>query len=135
MSGDQKCLRICETCPWLTRNHGRRHAAHWYTKANLRALWTGLRTGRAPGMICHASDPESRDYGGKGEIKPGHERECAGALTLMIVNINALSAGQPQPFLPPLMRCVIARMVERFLFGQIPSVEDRRDEVSLPWTK
>ncbi len=73
----------CATCPWLTENHGKRHPAGWYRASNLRRLWNGLRSGRAPGMICHSTDPRNTDYGGSQPVSPGHERECIGATTLI----------------------------------------------------
>lgn len=141
---DQKTLRVCATCPWLTVNHGKKHPAAWYkqhdiegwnTKANLRRLWTGLRTGEAPGMVCHSSDSESLSYGGKEGIKPGHKHECTGSLLLMFGNVNAFGEGQPQPFQPPLTKPVIADLIWRKLVGQLPVIEDRLADVSLPWNK
>jgi hypothetical protein len=132
---NSKLIRVCETCPWLTKNHGRKHPAKWYTTTNLRRLWTGLRTGNAPGMTCHSSDPRSNEYGGKGDIKPGKVHECGGALNLIIANINAISAGTEQPHQPPLSKRTLAHYVERCLFRTLPAVEDRSTEVSLPWNQ
>lgn len=127
-------LRTCETCPWLVKNHRKKHPAKWYTVANLRRLWNGLRTGKAPGMVCHSTDHESKYYGGKGEIKEGRKSECAGALLLILQNMNAISAGKPQPFQPPLAKCVIADFTWRYLTDTLPAVEDRSSDVGLPWT-
>lgn len=30
--------RICDTCPWRVKNHGKPHAAGWYKISNLRRL-------------------------------------------------------------------------------------------------
>ncbi len=130
-----KTLRVCETCPFLVKNHGKKHEAGWYTRTNIRRLWSGLRSGKAPGILCHSSDPQNEDYGGGGKVKPGHEHECAGALLLLAQNINALSAGSPEPFQPGLKRPAIAWFLERHLFsqGKWPDVEDRSGEVGLPW--
>ena len=132
---NKKCLRVCETCPWLIKNHNKQHDAGWYKTTNLRRLWAGLRTGNAPGMICHSSDPNSAEYGGKPGIKAGQEKECAGALTLIIANVNAVSKGVTQPHQPPLSKRVIADYVWRYMTSQLPAVEDRHQEIGLPWTK
>lgn len=68
----------CAACPWLTANHRRRHPEGWYTDANRRRLWNGLRTGDAPGMTCHPTDPLNQP------VRDGIcTRECAGAWTLL----------------------------------------------------
>ena len=75
---------VCATCPWRREHHGKPHPAGWYTLANLRRLWNGIRSGAAPGMVCHSTDPASAQYG---STKPVPEtatpRECGGALALM----------------------------------------------------
>ncbi len=125
-------LRVCETCPWLRKNHGLKHPAKWYTKGNIKRLWNGLRTANAPGMVCHSTDPDNADYGGKGNVRPDfRKQECAGALILVIQNVNAVSAGLPQPNQPPLTKAGLAHYVSRYLFGGLPAVEDRKD-VGLP---
>jgi hypothetical protein len=53
----------CRACPWLVANHQRRHADGWYTVANRRRLWGGLRDGRSrpvppltrDGAMAHAA--------------------------------------------------------------------------------
>ncbi len=130
-----KTLRVCETCPFLIKNHRKPHAAKWYNVGNLRRLWNGLRTGNAPGMVCHSKDPASIFYGGSGDVKPGKEQECAGALLLILVNMNAVGADKPQPFTPPLTKAVIRSYAARYIFGAIPSVEDRSKDVGLPWLR
>lgn len=47
----------CSRCPWRTDNHGKRTPDGWYTQANLRRLWSGLRRGER--MSCHPTDPEN----------------------------------------------------------------------------
>jgi hypothetical protein len=128
-----KTLRVCESCPFLKRNHRQRHDAGWYTVANLRRLWNGLRTSNAPGMVCHSTDPESKFYGGKGDVKPGKKSECAGVLLLILQNMNAIADGRPQPFQPPLTKATIANFAWRHVCGAIPGVEDRSEDVGLPW--
>jgi hypothetical protein len=72
----------CGACPWRQPNHGRRHAGSWYTKANLRRLWGGLRRGEM--MSCHPTDPSNPVPPG---MKPApanvQTRECAGAHLLL----------------------------------------------------
>lgn len=130
-------VRICDTCPWVRANQGKRHPAGWYRLSNLRRLWNGLRTGRAPGMICHSTDPENKEYGGCADIKPGHEAECGGAMALIARNLNALNAKQPQPVQPPLTRTGIAHWVERYIFGGgLPTIESKfnpETEIGVPW--
>lgn len=133
------CARVCATCPWLIQNHGLTKPVGWYSTSALRKLWTGLRTAEAPGMICHSTDPNSHHYGGKAGIKPGNEQECAGALTLVISNVNAFAEDRRQPFQPGLTRQAIAYYVERYLFGSVglsrklPGVVGRLDDIALPW--
>lgn len=126
--------RVCDTCPWRVVNHGKRHPGGWYRIANLRRLWAGLRSGRAPGMICHSTDPKNVDYGGCAPVKPGKESECGGALYLMIRNVNAVGAGKPQPVQPPLQKRAIALLVERFFFGGGVAVEEQAEgTIGVPW--
>lgn len=79
----------CPGCPWRTSNHGRRsmkvagvQVGGWYTKANLRRLWAGLRRGVM--MTCHPTDPRNPVLPGKAPT-PEHvtTRECAGAHLLL----------------------------------------------------
>jgi hypothetical protein len=86
-------------------------------------------------MICHSTDPTAATYGGKPGIKSGKEQVCAGAMTLLIQNINAVSAGNPQPHQPPLSKRCIALMIEKHFFGSgFPAVDAHRiAEIGLPW--
>lgn len=77
----------CVGCPWLTANHGRKPDPDgWYTAANLKRLWAGLRTGEAPGMSCHPTDPRNpvspAQAAAGGKAAPEHSvmRECAGSV-------------------------------------------------------
>lgn len=79
--------KACAACPWRISNHGRRHPGGWYSKANRRRLWNGLRTGDAPGMTCHPTDPDNQP------VRDGIEtRECAGAMLLLARELGALNA-------------------------------------------
>ena len=68
----------CAACPWLTANHRRPHPDGWYSDANRRRLWGGLRTGEAPGMTCHPTDPENQPVADHVVT-----RECTGAWLLI----------------------------------------------------
>jgi hypothetical protein len=133
---EAECVRVCDTCPWVLANQGKHHPAGWYKVSNLRRLWNGLRTGRAPGMVCHSSDPANKEYGGNADIKPGHEAECAGAMVLIARTLNALNAKKAQPFSPPMTKTGIARWVERYFFSGIPAIQSKfnpETEIGLPW--
>lgn len=137
-------LKVCETCPWLTKNHGKEHPAGWYTTNNLRRMWNGLRSGKCPGVVCHASDPDQKDYGGIAPIKLTVERrQCAGAILAVGKHVDKLNAAAKTGGLAlqaykdghaaPLTRRGMVYWIERVMSGTVPAVEDRRDEVSLPW--
>lgn len=139
-SPPSEALRVCETCPWLTKNHGRKHHAGWYTKANLKRLWNGLRSGDCPGVVCHSTDPARVLYGGVTPVSPGTEkRQCAGALLVIFKHMNEISKSKPWVYKAnhplPMKRSGIAHWVQRYLFGNLPVVEDRSADVSLPWEK
>lgn len=69
----------CAACPWRTANHGKPHPDGYYTDANRKRLWAGLRTGDAPGMTCHPTDPENQP------VKASQRtRECTGAWILLL---------------------------------------------------
>lgn len=75
------CPKPCAVCPWRVANQGASHPHNFYTTANLKRLWRGLRSGIR--MSCHETDPRMAEF-------PGYEaladrkvvRECAGALVL-----------------------------------------------------
>lgn len=76
--------RACAQCPWRVTNQGTPHPHGFYTPANLRRLWTGLRTGKAPGMSCHPTDPRMADFEGyEHQADLEHPSECAGAVALV----------------------------------------------------
>lgn len=89
----------CQACPWLTKNHGKRHPDGWYTKANRRRLWAGLRQGEM--MSCHATDPSNPVPTGRQPVPADTTtRECAGAHVLLqreVSTINALVAANDDP--------------------------------------
>jgi hypothetical protein len=69
----------CAACPWRTANHRKPHAEGYYTDANRRRLWSGLRTGEAPGMTCHPTDPANQPT-----KESQRTRECTGAWVLLL---------------------------------------------------
>ena len=81
----------CAHCPWRKSNQGKRHAGGWYTLKNLRRLWAGLRSGEAPGMTCHPTDPNNPLPEGFKEVsKETETKECAGALLLVIRELKLI---------------------------------------------
>lgn len=131
-------LSVCATCPWRKKLQGTPHPAGWYRLANLRRLWNGLRTGNAPGMICHASDPDSTDYGSTrpvpAESKP---RECAGAIQLIYTEVAVLNDcpdfntyKRGRRF--PITRTAALKWLERHAFRGTPEIV-KCEDVGLPW--
>lgn len=81
----------CAHCPWRKSNHGKPHPHGWYSRKNLRRLWIGLRTGRAPGMTCHPTDTDNLVPEGSLQVPEGTEKkECAGALLLITRELRLL---------------------------------------------
>lgn len=74
----------CPDCPWRKSNQGKPHPHGWYSRRNLRRLWAGLRSGKAPGMTCHPTDPDNLvPEGHRGAPEGSRPKECAGALLLV----------------------------------------------------
>lgn len=79
----------CQDCPWRKSNQGKPHSHGWYTIQNRRRLWAGLRTGEAPGMTCHPTDPNNDvPDGHRTPPKGSQAKECAGALLLVQRELN-----------------------------------------------
>lgn len=135
----EECLKVCETCPWLKKNQGKKHKAGWYKLSNLKRLWNGLRTGKAPGMICHSTDPSSKEYGGSDKIKPDSKpTPCAGAILALGKHVNEMNAsGDYNTYAArktrPITKRGVMSLYEQQIFGGIPAVEDRSDEIGFPW--
>lgn len=97
-----KCSpRACAHCPWRESNQGKRTPGHYYTAANLRRLWTGLRTGDAPGMTCHPTDPNNPVPEGCPAVPEGTEtKECTGSLLLVMRELKMIEKfGDVMPYL------------------------------------
>jgi hypothetical protein len=74
--------KACSKCPWRLANQGQPHPHGFYTKANLRRLWAGIRRGAR--MSCHPTDPRMAEFEGY-EKTAGVSctHECSGALVLV----------------------------------------------------
>lgn len=113
--------KACAACPFRISNHGRKHPENYYSKGNRRRLWNGLRTGDAPGMTCHPTDPQNQPVAERVVT-----RECAGAMLLLAREWHTLSttleaggsiADYRRGRTLPLTQDGIGAMVERIMFG------------------
>lgn len=128
--GPEHAPAPCQWCPWLLDNHTRRHPDGWYTKANRRRLWAGLRRGES--MACHPTDPTNpvsqaaRAAGYRPAPPHSQVRECTGALVLVQREAQIFSdlAGSVADYRRlrrnGLVREGLIRIVERYLFGGTP---------------
>lgn len=86
-----KCSVPCAQCPWRTANQGKRTPWGFYSKANLKRMWSGIR--RAYGgeaQSCHPTDTSHPDHiaaGAKGD-KPV---ECAGSVIVVMRELQKLA--------------------------------------------
>ena len=82
----------CEQCPWRVANHGRRHRG-FYTKANLRRLWFGIRSSNVLNS-CHPTDTSHPAHG----AKPGSRaQECTGGMILVWRELRRVRRCGPEP--------------------------------------
>jgi len=129
--------RPCPGCPWRTENQGKRHPGGWYTKANLRRLWAGMR--RGGDMSCHPTDPSNPvPAGSRPAPANATTLECAGSLILKqreIMRFQRLAKENPgqDPFRVyrsrhphGLTRDGVLAVAERAMFGGIPVVGGRK---------
>lgn len=142
-------LSPCKGCPWRTENHGKPHPDGWYTKANVKRLWSGLRTGEAPGMSCHPTDPNNpvseKAQGAGYKEAPEHSevRECAGSVILQMREVDlfqradgdftAYRRGRPGAMTKVALFNFAMRMAVRFP-GEVPinMNHDLNEPVSVP---
>lgn len=77
------CPVPCKSCPWRLANQGSKPDPHkFYTPANLKRLWKGLRDGAR--MSCHPTDPRMAEFKGYEALADrGTTNECAGSLVLV----------------------------------------------------
>lgn len=74
--------RACADCPWRLANQGKRHPHGFYSKANLRRLWNGMRRGAQ--MSCHPTDSRMAEFEGYEQTALRENvHECAGYLILV----------------------------------------------------
>lgn len=120
------CPAPCNSCPWLTANHGKPHPDGWYTARNRARLWAGLRRGEA--MSCHKTDPANPVPEGCTPVPEGTTvHECTGGLILQQREVMKVSAvGGPRPYRKAhkagLTVPGILRVVERIMFGGVPVI-------------
>lgn len=140
MTLERKTIGVCATCPWRKCNHGKPHPAGWYKLANLKRLWNGLRTGNAPGMVCHSTDTRSVEYGStKAVPECARTTECGGAIFLVIQHVNDCGKSEWSDYRArhrfPLTKNGLRFWASRALFPPfVPSVTvDDPEAVGLPW--
>lgn len=107
----------CGSCPWLVSNQGKPHPDGWYTRANRRRLWSGLRQGEH--MTCHSTDPDNpqpSDGSGKPIPEDTATRVCAGAHTLVIESLNAWNNEVTLKDRSRMTKLGMAAHIERMLF-------------------
>lgn len=136
---NKETVGVCSTCPFRRPNQGKPHPSNWYTIANLRRLWNGLRRGIAPGMVCHSTDPEAPTYGSTYPISPfAKPRECGGALFVVYSHFNEV--GQTENWSDytgrhkfPLTKPGLRFWAHRALFCGVPEVVGTKaEEIGLP---
>lgn len=145
------CTAPCKGCPFLRENQGKKTDGGFYSVKNLRRLWSGVRQGET--MICHATDPNAHESGSpahpkEGQIKPGNERVCLGALFLfkreeqLMGGLGSFKqyAKHPRAAKPPMTKMGFLRVVEAVMFANTPlgcTIEwlmpDMSANVGLPW--
>jgi hypothetical protein len=126
-------LHPCVHCPWRTTNQGKPHPLGWYTKANLRRLWAGMRRGED--MSCHPTDPRNPVPDGARPAPEGSTTlECAGSLILKqreVMHFQQLAEDHPgeDPFKlyrqahpRGLTRDGLWAVVSRAMFGGVPVI-------------
>lgn len=95
----------CSACPWRKSNSRKKVKTKdmpygWYSQKNLDRLWSGLRTGEAPGMTCHPTDGSNPLPEGMEPPKETIEkRECAGALLLVQRELKLIEELGPKEYL------------------------------------
>lgn len=111
----------------------------WFSTRNLKRLWHGIRKGEA--MLCHASDPNASEYGGK-NTTPGHERACVGCLALAERHLRVLENVTIKEYNGRISSGIrftkhgFARWVDRIMFSfskeRLPAPDQSLD-FGVPW--
>lgn len=79
----------CANCPWRLSNQGKRTPWGFYTKANIKRLWNGLRRGGS--QSCHPTDPTHPDHVAAG-AKPGAQpQECPGSVIVVLREVRRMA--------------------------------------------
>lgn len=136
-AGGETLPAACRACPWRTSNHGKKHPDGWFTQANRRRLWSGLRRGEM--MSCHPTDPDNpvSDKAAAAGYKPApagaETRECVGATVLVQREAQIWSdqaGGDIRRYrvLRPLglLRDGITQVMLRIAFGDVPFIGGRK---------
>lgn len=86
------CPRPCSSCPWRLANQNSKPDPHkFFTSANLKRLWGGLRKGAR--MTCHPTDPRMASFAGYEALADREvTHECTGGLTLQQRELMAYQA-------------------------------------------
>ena len=145
----------CKTCPFLRSNQGKRTAGGFYSRRNLQRMWARIRQGEL--LICHSTDPEAWVTGSptcpkKGQIKPGNEQACRGALYMvkredktLLKSIDAGTgfsgyARAPEAAKPPMTPLGFLAIAETVMLAGSPLgtrlklyAPDMDADVGLPW--
>ena len=120
----------CAACPWRVSNKGKpspvvdNQAYGWYTQANLRRLWQGVKRGEI--MTCHPTDHTMRQANGKFIDQDVQTRECTGSVilqqremqTLQDVSHHIKVYRQTRRF--GLTRIGIETIITRLLYARVP---------------
>lgn len=88
----------CAHCPWRLANQGKKpDPHHFYAKANLKRLWSGLRDGER--MTCHPTDDRMSEFEHAPKVKEGTQtHECTGALVLQQREFMKFQDALERPF-------------------------------------
>lgn len=124
--------QACKECPWRLTNHGKQpDPGEWYTRSNLRRLWSGLRNGVS--MTCHPTDDRMNEWPWRPVPAGVNPHECTGGLILQQREFSKFQA-RPRMTLraqyqvyrlgnPAHMTLAGLRaLVERHLLGGLPLV-------------
>ena len=85
----------CKTCGCLKENldnpSPEGSGIEWYSQENIDRLWAEARNS-GDFLICHSTDPNAPDYGGKQNIKKGKETACLGITLWIYMHITVFGA-------------------------------------------
>lgn len=143
--------KCCNSCGFLKENFGKpspkgeNSNIEWYSQKNLDRIHRDLsETGTF--LICHSTDPKAASYGGKENIKPGHEMVCVGAVRLVFMHLKILEHLNSWPkykkfmgkmamsreALAEFMMMIGLGRTGMFAGAKVPKKYDTTQEISLP---